>query len=129
MEAILESDRLSILKKDGEPVYLWNGEINIYTVTKLKEVLAQLLTQCSQSCRMDLSGITECDSAGFQILVLLKKEAQIKKVRIVFENHSSAILEIMDLYGAVGLLGDKIKIPSAQRDRYSFAYGLKKQAL
>lgn len=50
------------------------GEMNVYSAKKLKELMLKELLSCS-GITLDLSGIDEADTAGFQLLLFLKREA------------------------------------------------------
>lgn len=51
------------------------GEFNIYTAQETKALLQQAL-QSRQPIALDLSAVTEMDSAGVQLLLLGQREAQ-----------------------------------------------------
>lgn len=89
-----------------------NGEMTIYTAAECRK---QLL-QCLQSCReaeIDLSGVSDIDSAGVQLLIQAKREgaAHGKAVRLVA--HSPAVQEIIDLFRLAGDFGDPMVIAPA----------------
>jgi anti-sigma B factor antagonist len=100
------------------------GEVGIYTVSRLKEELLRHLKSV-QSMEIDLSDVSEMDTAGFQLFVALKREVVKSGKSLSLAGHSPAVLRILDLYGAIGFFGDKIKVPASQRANYAFRYGLK----
>lgn len=63
---------------------------------------------------LDLSGVTEIDSAGFQLLALLKREGANAGKPVSFVGHSVAVLRLFDIYNAAPGFGDPIVIPSGQ---------------
>ena len=83
------------------------GEMSIYNAVETKERLMTALQQ-HQETEIDLAKVTEMDSAGFQLLLLAKREAaaQDKTLRLV--NHSDATLDIINLYHMAGHLDDPI---------------------
>ena len=83
------------------------GEMTIYNAVETKERLMTALQQ-HQETEVDLAKVTEMDSAGFQLLLLAKREAaaQDKTLRLV--NHSDATLDIINLYHMAGHLDDPI---------------------
>lgn len=54
---------------------LLDGELNIYTVAEMKPRVLELLATSDAPC-LDLSGVTELDTAGLQLLILLQREAE-----------------------------------------------------
>jgi ABC-type transporter Mla MlaB component len=77
--------------------------------TRLLEALAAF-----DSVEVDLSRVGEMDTAGVQLLILFKREAQkLGKVgRIV--GHSPAVREVIDFLNLAAWLGDPMVIPSAR---------------
>jgi anti-anti-sigma factor len=51
------------------------GELTVFTVHALKERLLAALSQ-SSTLQIDLSGVSEVDGAGIQLLLAAKREAQ-----------------------------------------------------
>lgn len=51
------------------------GEFSIYTAAALKPRLLEALAG-APALNLDLTGVTEIDSAGLQLLLLLKRESQ-----------------------------------------------------
>jgi anti-anti-sigma factor len=104
------------------------GEVNIYSARKLKQVLIELVDK-GQDMKVSLSGVSELDTSGFQLLLSWKKTAAAEGRKLQFHSHSSVVLDYLDLYGAVGLLGDKVVLNKQSKEDYTFSYGLKKQSL
>ena len=81
------------------------GEMTIYQVLELKQ---ELLTCLSGGAEMEvnLSGVSEMDTAGFQLLVFAKCVAARagKPLRLVA--HSQATLEVMDLLNMASCFGE-----------------------
>lgn len=89
-----------------------DAELTIYTAAALKQALLDPLGKADE-VEVDLSHVTECDTAGFQLLLLLKREAEDDGKRVSFSGHSPAVLKVLDLYNMVGFFGDPLVIPSA----------------
>lgn len=87
------------------------GEMSIYNAAESKQELLWKLDGANQ-IEIDLSGVSELDSAGLQLLILLKHEAvrQGKTLRLLA--HSLAVLEVFTLVRADTLFGDPVVIPS-----------------
>lgn len=81
------------------------GELTIYTALECRDLFKQCLQSCD-AAEINLSGVTEIDSAGLQLLIQMKREGarQGKPVRLV--SHSPAVLEIIDLFRLAPEFGD-----------------------
>lgn len=85
------------------------GEMTIYHALELKQGLLECLNDCTEM-EVSLAGVSEMDTAGFQILVLAKREAARigRPLRLV--EHSPATLEVMDLFNMAAYFGDPVVI-------------------
>lgn len=115
------------IKEDKILLHL-QGELNIYSVSYLKNELIDVLKNYTKIA-IDLSHVDELDTAGFQLLIALKRSALERGAVCKLLGHSSKVLRLLALYGGVGLLGDKIRLTNDEMDNFSFRYGLKKQNL
>ncbi|GMR19452.1 MAG: STAS domain-containing protein [Gammaproteobacteria bacterium] len=73
------------------------GDMTVYTACEMKEKLLQKLAKC-QAMELDLSQVVEFDTAGFQLLVLLKREAEHKETPLLMKSHSPAVQDFFELY-------------------------------
>jgi anti-sigma B factor antagonist len=75
------------------------GDMTIYEAAALHAALLESLAG-PDAIELDLAGVTELDTAGFQQLYLLRREARAagKSLRITL--HSAATREVFDLYRA-----------------------------
>jgi anti-anti-sigma factor len=73
------------------------GDMTIYTASEIKDKLFKKLAKC-QAMELDLSQVVEFDTAGFQLLALLKSEAERNETFVLMKNHSSTVLDILELY-------------------------------
>lgn len=85
------------------------GEMTIYRATELREVMSHQLKR-ADVIELDLSQVTEIDSAGLQLLVAAKREALNRNKQLDFTGHSKAVLEVIDLCDLSGFFGDQIVI-------------------
>lgn len=87
------------------------GNMTIYEAAADKPVLLDALHRAKE-LSVDLSAVGRIDTAGLQLLVLLKRESLKtgKVMRIVA--HSPASLEILDGYNVISYFGDPVVIPS-----------------
>ncbi|MDF3933768.1 STAS domain-containing protein [Pseudomonas citronellolis] len=91
------------------------GEFNIYHAARLKDELLALL-DAHQDLELDLGDADECDTSGVQILLLLKRTARARGKRLALVNHSSSVLEAMELLNLVSELGDPLLLLQARED-------------
>ena len=71
--------KLKIVRKkiDTDTMHLTlTGDVTVYSVVKLKEIIINELKSCS-GITMDLAGIGEADTSGFQLFLFLKREAEL----------------------------------------------------
>jgi anti-sigma B factor antagonist len=87
------------------------GEMTIYRAAELKETLMTALEHPA-GLEIDLSGVTEIDSAGIQLLLLAKRSTTANQRPLRLIGHSSAVTDAFDLLNLVGYFGDPIVIPS-----------------
>lgn len=67
------------------------GAMTIYKARELKESLLLALKKAPGDITMDLSGVTDIDLAGLQLLLMLKQEAQRDGKSCVFRGHGPVI--------------------------------------
>jgi anti-anti-sigma factor len=87
------------------------GELTIYTAATEKQRLQEFLEQDSQ-LEVNLSRVSEMDTAGLQILILMKREAQRIGKDLRYVMHSQAVLEIMELSNTTASFGDPVVLHS-----------------
>lgn len=90
-----------------------DGEMTINTALELKNALLGPLTDCN-GLEMNLAEVSEIDSAGVQLMILLKTEAQAAGKVLRITGHSPAVLEILDLYDLEGFFGDAVLIDAEE---------------
>jgi anti-anti-sigma factor len=83
------------------------GEMTIYHALELKQGLMQCLHDCTEM-EVSLAGVSEMDTAGFQLLVLAKREAARLGRPLRLAGHSPATLEVMDLFNMAAYFGDPV---------------------
>ena len=88
-------------------------DLTIYHALELKQTLLDALSTTSD-LELNLSQVSEMDTAGLQLLILLKKEAQRagKSVRIVA--HSQPVSALIDFCNLAAEFGDPLIIPARQ---------------
>lgn len=83
------------------------GELNIYTALEMKARLLEVLGRDAEPC-LDLSGITEVDTAGLQLLILAHREAERQGKGLRCLEASPAVLEILTLCHLTARFGDPV---------------------
>lgn len=92
------------------------GEMGIYgAAERTRDLLAQLAA-CAE-LELDLSGVEEMDSAGLQVLLVVKAEAQATGKPLRLLNHSRAVFEVLELLRMQDHFGDPVVIPADWRTR------------
>lgn len=86
------------------------GEMNIYRAYELKKMLLEPL-QPHATLEVNLSGVTELDTAGLQLLLLAKRTARKKNGQLRLVGHSIAVLNVFDLLNLAAYFGDDLVIP------------------
>lgn len=74
------------------------GEFTIYTAAALKPAVLAILTE-RETPALDLSQVTEMDSAGLQLLLLLKREADAQQRTVRLTGISPVASEALELCG------------------------------
>ena len=90
------------------------GEFTIFTALPLKAQLLEHLAAAPAGGEVDvdLSDVTEIDTAGLQLMLLAKREAADAGKQLRFLRHSDAVLDLIDLCDLAGHFGDPVLIRS-----------------
>ncbi|MGE5468400.1 MAG: lipid asymmetry maintenance protein MlaB [Ignavibacteria bacterium] len=89
-------------------------DLTIYNAVETKRLLLDAV-RARKTLELDLSRVGEMDTAGFQLLVLAKREAQHLDRTLRIVAHSPAVLETIEFYNMVAYFGDPVVIPAAER--------------
>jgi anti-anti-sigma factor len=89
-----------------------DGELNIYRAAELKPLLLQALDSAPQ-LEIDLSGVTEIDTSGVQLLMLAKRRSQALQRELRLANHSPAVVEVIELLDLAAYFGDPLIVAAA----------------
>ena len=90
-----------------------NEDMTIYNAAAQKPMLLEALADC-QELDLDLSQVSEMDTAGFQVLLLAKREALKANKTVRLTAHSKAVTELLDLYNMGSYFGDPMVIPAKE---------------
>lgn len=89
------------------------GEFTVFTAADLKaSVLSEPLPR-----EIDLSGVTEIDSAGVQLLVVAKRTARERGQEIQLVGHSPAVIEVFELLNLAAFFGDPLLMVSSEKTK------------
>ena len=88
---------------DGAQKVSINGDMTIYQAQENKDALLKALRSGNQ-LEIDLSDVEEFDSAGFQLLCLLKQEADRLQKKGQLLQCSPTVVEVLDLFGVTDKL-------------------------
>lgn len=79
------------------------GELTIYCAQETRQQLAQALAGMDENAaamlEIDLSGVVEADTAGMQLLLAARRQAQATGGEVVLKDCSPAVTEVMALLG------------------------------
>lgn len=101
---------ISIEASDGVCHARVAGEMTIYHAAEMKGELLPCI-DCGAEVEIDLSGVSEMDTAGFQLLLLVKREAADAGKLLRLVAHSPATLEVLDLFNMASYFGDPVVMP------------------
>jgi anti-sigma B factor antagonist len=73
------------------------GELTVYTATALYAEVLAALDKSARIEEMDLSAVTEIDTAGLQILLLARRSAQAAHRQLQVANPSPAVSGVLEL--------------------------------
>jgi anti-anti-sigma factor len=73
------------------------GEVTIYSALPLHQAVLTSLAE-ADTIELDLSGVTELDTAGVQQLLLLAREARARGSRFSVSAQSPATRDVFELY-------------------------------
>jgi anti-sigma B factor antagonist len=80
------------------------GEMTVYTASQTKQPLLDAIADGPATVQLDLSGVSEFDTAGVQLLLLAQREALVSGRILQLAAESSSVREVLTLCGALGLL-------------------------
>jgi anti-sigma B factor antagonist len=86
-------------------------DLTIYNASAQKSILLDSLGSAA-GLDLDLSQVGEIDSAGLQLLILAKREANRQGKPLHLIAHSAAVLELIDFLNLGAFFGDPLHIPA-----------------
>jgi anti-anti-sigma factor len=104
---------IKIISKDGNCAVVIEEDMTIYEAVDQKTKLIKALKlKKNKQMEIDLSNVNEMDTAGLQILLLLKQTAEKAKKIVLLIAHSPASLDVIDRYNLAAYFGDPVIISS-----------------
>ena len=100
-------------KKKSDPPLVIAEDMTIYHAAAHKHGLLDALL-ATDRLEIDLSAVSEIDTAGFQLLVLVKREARRLNKEALIVAHSEAVRDVLDFYNMAAAFGDPLLIPAAK---------------
>jgi anti-sigma B factor antagonist len=85
------------------------GDLNIFNAAEQRQRLLDAFDSGSE-VEVDLSQVSEMDSAGMQLMIAAKREAALRNKPLRLSGHSPAVFEILELCDLAGHLGDPLLI-------------------
>lgn len=85
------------------------NEMTIYTAAEMKTQLMALITK-DVELELDLSQVSELDTAGLQLLILTKRECEANAGELHLTNHSLAVLDVLEMCNMTQFFGDPVVI-------------------
>lgn len=86
-------------------------DFTIYRVAELKPGLLGLQGG-AERIELDLSGVERMDSAGCQLLMLVKREASAAGKTLAIVAHSPAVQSLIEFYNLAAWFGDPLVVPA-----------------
>ena len=84
------------------------GELTIFRAMDLKPALLPT----PPLDEIDLSGVTDLDTAGVQLLMVAKKAAVAEKRELRLVGHNPAVIEVFELLNVASYFGDHLVMDS-----------------
>jgi anti-anti-sigma factor len=100
--AIEDDFDVSVLRADGRLVLRPRGELDIATVPRLREALAQ--REPAEALVLDLSGLAFLDTSGLQIVVETGRRARAEGFELTLVRGPHAVQRVFEIAGLVELL-------------------------
>lgn len=88
---------------NGNLLLAFHGALTIFQAAERKPELLHALGLAEHALSLDLSGVDELDTAGVQLLLLARREAERRGLVVEVVAYSPAVLSVFDLLQLHGL--------------------------
>lgn len=105
---------MASVKPDSRKRLTLVDDMTIYNAAQQKTRLLEALQDCTV-LELDLSAVGEVDTAGFQLLVLVKREATRAGKQAPIVAHSQAVHDVVDFFNMAATFGDPLLMPARAR--------------
>tara|TARA_R110001583_G_scaffold27381_5_gene97954 strand:+ start:306 stop:638 length:333 start_codon:yes stop_codon:yes gene_type:complete len=102
-------------QKEGLTLLTIRDEMTIYNVLEQKNTIYPHLKP-DHELQIDLSAVSEIDSAGMQLLMFLKNEAIRKQNELSFIHHSQAVVDVVEMFNLSSFFNDPVVILAEWND-------------
>lgn len=92
------------------------GELTIYTVGRHKPALLAAIAQATGATELDVSQVTEIDTAGLQLLLVARSAAAARGQTLRLEAPSAAVRELLELCRLHDIFGAGPQADPARRE-------------
>ena len=99
------------LQNDSVTQLVIRDEMTIYNVLEQNKTLLPYL-EADKELQIDLSEVTEIDSAGVQLLIVLKQQAQKVNNQFSLVHHSQSVIDVLELFDLAAFFGDPVIMPA-----------------
>ncbi|MCB1303030.1 MAG: STAS domain-containing protein [Leptospiraceae bacterium] len=100
-----------------------------WTVENAANIWRTLQPMLGQNIALDLAEVERLDSAGFQLLLQIKRNAVSSGTTVRFLNHSRPVLKTLDVAGVLGSLRDVIRVSTATKESLLLTYSRNKYSI
>lgn len=90
------------------------GELTIYRAAELHRQLQVSLSAPQTHLDLDLSAVTDLDSAGVQLLMAAKRTAEATSGSLALSRHSQAVVGVFEMMNLAAFFGDPIVMGAHQ---------------
>jgi anti-anti-sigma factor len=87
------------------------GELTVFTVSDLWQALWQVLKGAGE-VEIDLGGVSDIDTAGIQLLMVVKMIVEENDQSVRFVNHSKVVVDGFECFDLAGYFGDPLVLQS-----------------
>ena len=99
----------------GSGVLMIDDEMTIYTAATLKKELLGHLNDCHE-LEISLEKVSEMDSTGVQMMLLLHAEAERSHKILRFVRHSNVVIDVLELLNLGAHFGDPIVFSAQEKE-------------
>lgn len=106
---------ITVKKAGKQHLISIKGEMSIYSAMGLWQALLDAVNKAKKA-EIDLSGVSEIDSAGIQLLMMAKRIAIESGKELQLVNHSQSIVDVIEVFNLTGYFGDPVVLLSGKGD-------------